>query len=143
MLEVSVLCSLSPPKVGRSLLLKKHTMRHNFLHLEIWKRSRKLVKEIYSITKSFPSEEKFGLTSQIRRCAVSVPSNIAEGCGRGTTPQLIHFLDVSIGSLCELETQIYLSYDLAFISRERTKELSKEVTEIRRMTQSFRGGLGK
>lgn len=120
---------------------KDHIMRHNFLNLEIWKRSRKLVKQIYSITKSFPPEEKFGLTSQIRRCAVSVPSNIAEGCGRGTNPQLIHFLDISIGSLCELETQIYLSFDLEFISRDKAEVLSKETTEIRRMTQRFKKGL--
>ncbi len=113
-------------------------MRHNFLHLGIWKRSRLLVKQIYTITKSFPPEEKFGLTSQIRRCSVSVPSNIAEGCGRDTDPQLIHFLDIAIGSLCELETQIYLTSDLEFISKKTESELVKEITEIRRMTQSIR-----
>ena len=79
-------------------------MRHNFLNLEIWKRSRHLVKRIYIISKRFPNEEKFGLTSQLRRAAISVPSNISEGCGRGSDPQLIHFLDVAIASLCELET---------------------------------------
>jgi len=79
-------------------------MRHNFLHLEIWKRSRKLVKIIYQTSKSFPSEEKFGLTSQIRRAAVSVPSNIAEGCGRDTDPQLKNFMNIAIGSICEVET---------------------------------------
>ena len=83
-------------------------MRHNFKALEIWKRSRKLVKNTYLTTKTFPSEEKFGLVSQINRSAVSIPSNIAEGCGRGTDAQLVHFLDIAIGSNCELETQFYL-----------------------------------
>jgi len=99
------------------------------------------VKQIYEITRNFPDDEKFGLTSQIRRCAVSVPSNIAEGCGRGTNPQLKHFLDIAIGSLCELETQIYLSYDLNYISKTIGAELVKEATEIRKMTKSFKGSL--
>lgn len=118
-------------------------MKHNFLNLEIWKKSCRLVKKIYQKTSSFPSEEKFGLTSQIRRCSVSVPSNIAEGCGRGTDSQLIHFLDVAIGSLCELETQIYLSYDLEFLSKENKNELVEEVTSIRKMTASFQENLRK
>lgn len=113
-------------------------MRHNFLNLAIWKRSRFLVKEIYLISRNFPGEEKFGLTSQIRRAAVSVPSNISEGCGRGTNPQLNHFLDISIGSLCEIETQVYLSYDLGFISENELDNLVKEITEIRKMTKSFK-----
>ena len=116
-------------------------MKHNFLNLEIWKRSRKLVKRIYSISKSFPSEEKFGLSAQLRRCSISVPSNIAEGCGRGTDPQLAHFLDVATGSLCELETQVYLSLDLEFINKKEAIELVREITEIRKMTQSFRSGI--
>jgi len=118
-------------------------MRHNFLNLEIWKRSRHLVKRIYIISKRFPNEEKFGLTSQLRRAAISVPSNISEGCGRGSDPQLIHFLDVAIASLCELETQIYLSYDLEFLPSDLTKELISEITQIRRMTMGFQGGLNK
>ena len=116
-------------------------MKHNFLHLEIWRRSRRLVKEIYLISQHFPSEEKFGLTSQVRRAAISVPSNIAEGCGRGTSKQFCHFLDISIGSLCELETQIYLSFDLALITEEARNMLIQEIIEIRRMTQSFKNKL--
>ena len=116
-------------------------MNHNFLNLGIWKRSRILVKQVYEITRNFPDDEKFGLTSQIRRCAVSVPSNIAEGCGRGTNPQLKHFLDIAIGSLCELETQIYLAYDLSYITKNVGTELVKETTEIRKMTKSFKNSL--
>jgi len=100
-----------------------------------------LVKTTYNITKSFPSEEKFGLISQIRRCAVSVPSNIAEGCGRDTNPQLKTFLGNAIGSLCELETQIYLSYDLEYISLDKMKILVREITKIRKMTMSFQSRL--
>ena len=116
-------------------------MRHNFKHLEIWKRSRKLVKEVYLITKTFPPEEKFGLVSQMNRAAVAIPSNIAEGCGRGTDKQLVHFLDIAIGSNCELETQIYLCYDLEYINEGVQDELVSEITEIRRMMLSFRNGL--
>ena len=98
-------------------------MRHNFKNLEIWKRSRALVRVIYEQTNSFPAEEKFGLTLQIRRSAISVPSNIAEGCGRGTDKQLMQFLNISIGSLCELETQIYLTNDLQFIDNQISNDI--------------------
>lgn len=87
-------------------------MKHHFKSLAIWERSRILVQHIYEVTKGFPDDEKFGLVSQMRRAAVSVPSNIAEGCGRKGNKELIQFLHISTGSLCELETQLYLSYDL-------------------------------
>lgn len=116
-------------------------MKHSFLHLDIWKLGRELVKTIYILTKDFPSEERFGLTAQIRKSAVSVPSNIAEGCGRGTNPQLKYFLEVAIGSLCELETQIYLSFDLSYISEKEQQTLVTQITQIRKMTMSFKNGL--
>lgn len=112
-------------------------MKHNFKNLEIWKRSRKLVKEVYLITQAFPSEEKFGLISQLRRAAISVPSNIAEGCSRGTPSQFNHFLNIAIGSNCEVETQLYLSFDLEFISEVDLNKLVKELTEIRKMIIGF------
>ncbi|WP_228027929.1 four helix bundle protein [Costertonia aggregata] len=74
----------------------------DYTELEVWKESRKLVSSLYSVTKSFPKEESYGLTSQMRRCAVSVPSNIAEGCGRRTSADTIQFLHVARGSLYEL-----------------------------------------
>ena len=74
----------------------------DYKELDIWIRARELVKMIYVITKSFPNNEQFSLTSQIRRCAVSVPSNIAEGCGRQSTKETIHFLHIARGSLYEL-----------------------------------------
>lgn len=112
-------------------------MKHNFLQLEFWKKSRVLVKEIYLLTKDFPPEEKFGLTSQIRRAAVSIPSNIAEGCGRGTDLQFSHFINVAIGSACELETQLYLAHDLSFIHLNQVKSFTFKIQEIRKMMMGF------
>ena len=86
-----------------------------YTELEVWKESRILVKDIYSITKSFPKEEIYGLSNQLRRCAVSIPSNIAEGCGRRTSADTIQFLHISRGSLYELETQLYIALDLNYI----------------------------
>ncbi|MFK7771792.1 MAG: four helix bundle protein [Saprospiraceae bacterium] len=105
----------------------------NFKTLKVWQRARFFVKTIYSITKSFPKEEQFGLTFQLNRSAVSVPSNIAEGCGRGTTKDLSKFLDISIGSSCEAETQLYLAFDLNYIDKEKMIITTNEITEIRRM----------
>jgi len=112
-------------------------MKHNFKNLEIWLRSRRLVKDIYLATKKFPKDETFGLTSQIRRAAISIPSNIAEGCGRSTNPQVIHFMDIAIASCCEIETQIFLSYDLTYLNESGMIKLSNEVTEIRKMIIGF------
>ncbi len=88
-----------------------------YTELEAWKESRKLVQEIYKITKNYPKEEVYALTSQIRRSAVSVPSNIAEGCGRRTSADTIQFLHIARGSLYELETQSYLSLDQKYVSK--------------------------
>lgn len=116
-------------------------MRHNFKNLEIWKKSRALVKEVYHLTNDFPSEEKFGLTLQIRRSSISVPSNIAEGCGRGTDKQLIQFLNISIGSLCELETQIHLANDLELIDNQVNNKIIQEIAEVRKMVMGFKNSI--
>ena len=108
-------------------------MIRNFKALDIWKRSRTLVKQIYLITRDFPSDEKYGITSQIRRAAISIPSNIAEGCGRKSEKGLSNFLDMAIGSNCELETQFYLANDLGFINQQKMANLSDEIRQIRRM----------
>jgi four helix bundle protein len=83
--------------------------------LNVWQEARKLSKDIYSLTSEFPKEEQFGLINQMRRCAISVPSNIAEGCGRNYPKDSIQFFHISRGSLYELETQLYLSFDLNYI----------------------------
>ncbi|MDF2832041.1 four helix bundle protein [Chryseobacterium indoltheticum] len=89
-----------------------------YKNLDVWIETRKLTKLVYDLTKSYPKEEIFGLTNQMRRSSVSVPSNIAEGCGRNTAKETIHFLFIARGSLFELETQFYLSLDLEYINDE-------------------------
>src|SRR5690349_22145171 len=88
----------------------------SYKELDVWQQARLLVKNIYQLTKSFPKDEQFGLVSQMRRAAVSIPSNIAEGCGRNHFKDSIQFFFVARGSIYELETQLLLSADLEFIS---------------------------
>lgn len=87
--------------------------------LEAWKKSIELVKDVYSITKDFPSNEQFGLVSQMRRAAVSIPSNLAEGAARFSDKESIRFLEISLGSLAELETQIIIAKELNFIKENQ------------------------
>lgn len=87
-------------------------MRHNFRELSSWKVSFDLVKDIYLICRELPDEEKFGLKSQLQRCAVSIPSNIAEGSGRTTDKEFIYFLNIAVSSAYELETQLLICSDL-------------------------------
>ena len=87
----------------------------NHKDLEVWKKSIELVTEIYSITKSFPKDEQYGIVAQIRRAAVSIPSNIAEGAARFSTKENLRFLDISCGSLAELETQLIISEKLGYV----------------------------
>jgi len=103
----------------------------------MWERAHNLTLKVYEITKSYPKEEMFGLTGQIRRSAASIPTNIAEGCGRESLAETIQFLNISTGSLCEVEYQLLLSYDLHYIDEKVYLELSKEVSEIRMMIYSF------
>jgi len=104
-----------------------------YKELDVWKKARAFVKEIYIITRDFPNEEKYGLMSQMRRCAVSIPSNIAEGYGRQFKKETVQFLHISRGSLYELETQIYIAYDLSFISEEKLNKLLADLEECRRL----------
>ena len=103
---------------------------HNSKELMIWKMSRELVKEIYLITKSFPDDERFGLISQMRRCSISIPSNIAEGSGRSTDKDFAHFLSMSISSAFELETQLLVSNDLGYINDETVNKLERKIKTI-------------
>lgn len=111
---------------------------HKFKELIMWQKSRTLVKDVYLLTKSFPSEEKFGLTSQVQRAAVSVPSNIAEGSGRSSNKDFGHFLDIAISSAFELETQLILSSDLGYIKDDELYTISSKVDEIQKMINSFK-----
>ena len=105
--------------------------------LKIWQKSMSLVTKVYAVTQKFPDLEKFGLTSQIRRCAVSVPSNIAEGNGRRSNKELSQFLIISRGSLSELETQLTIAKNLKYISEEILLDLEKDMTELFKMIHSF------
>ena len=91
-------------------------MKHNFRDLGIWKDSFAIVKDVYDLCIQLPSEEKYGLKSQIQRCAISIPSNIAEGYGRKTAKSFSHFLDISRGSLFEIETHLLIANELGFIT---------------------------
>jgi four helix bundle protein len=102
-------------------------------NLEVWKRSLNYVTGIYKITANFPADEKFGLVSQMRRAAVSIPSNIAEGAARNSKKEFINFLHISQGSTAELETQILISRNLSFLAPSDTDPLLQELEEISRM----------
>jgi four helix bundle protein len=103
--------------------------------LEVWKLSMELVEEIYDLTRSFPKEEQYGLTSQIRRASISIPSNIAEGAARKGNKEYLQFLYVSLGSLSELETQILISKRLKYIESE--EEIIGLIDKIRMKLLSF------
>ena len=102
----------------------------SYKELEVWQKGIELTMMIYKVTQSFPPEEKFGLTSQLRRSAVSIPSNIAEGWGRGSTKEYIHFLLIARGSLMELETQVIISLKLNYIKTEQCKSIEEKTNSI-------------
>jgi len=106
---------------------------HNFKDLRVWQKAVELVVMVYEVTKNFPQSERYNLTSQMQRAATSIPSNIAEGCGRGSNPAFKQFLGIALGSSYELETQIILSHRLGLLSSEEHDTLTSQVTEVQRM----------
>lgn len=108
-----------------------------FKDLLAWQKSLTLAKKVYQVTGNFPTEERFGLINQMRRCAVSIPSNIAEGYGRGSDKELLRFLYVALGSSNELETQLILSLELSFIKEEDSRMLQGLNTEVNKMILSL------
>jgi four helix bundle protein len=112
-------------------------MKMNYTELDVWKSTRMLVKEVYVLSASFPNEEMYALTNQIRRCAVSIPSNIAEGLGRRTNKETIHFLFVSKGSIYELETQLFLAFDLNYISKVELEEILEQIIICKKLLNGF------
>jgi len=105
--------------------------------LLIWQKSMALVTEIYKLSKTFPSDESYGLSSQMRRCAVSIPSNIAEGYGRNSTSDYIRFLRIATGSLDELQTQLDISLNLRYLNKSDFDKLYESTREIERMLSSL------
>jgi four helix bundle protein len=112
-------------------------MLKNYRDLKVWQKSYILCLALYRITKIFPKEERYGLTSQIRRSAVSIPSNIAEGYGRKTTADYLRSLYIAYGSVCELETQVLLSGDLNYVNKENLKALKDDTEEVERMLKAL------
>ena len=106
---------------------------HRYKDLEIWKKSLTLSFEIYRVTEKFPSEEKFGLTSQMRRSSVSIPSNIAVGAGRNSNGEFRQFLGIATGSLFELETQVLLSEKMNFLTSDESTSFQNEILSITNM----------
>lgn len=120
--------------------IKSATM-HKYQDLKIWTKGIELVTAIYKATAEFPKEEKFGLISQMRRCAVSIPSNIAEGAGRNSSKEFVHFLSIANGSCYELETQIIVAKNLGLLSEEIKNDLCQQLTEIQKMNYNFQNRL--
>lgn len=108
-----------------------------YKNLKVWQESVDLVTLVYQVTASYPKSEQFGLVSQMRRCVVSIPSNIAEGYGRGTNGDLIHFLSISLGSSNELDTQLILSRRLSFITEETFALLVEMNASVWKMINSL------
>jgi len=108
----------------------------NHKDLDVWKRAMDLVEQVYVLTSSFPSSEIYGLTNQLRRAAVSVPSNIAEGASRTGDKELLYFLNVAIGSIAEIETQLLIGVRLKYVDKQN--EIFDLITEVRKLLLGFR-----
>ena len=109
----------------------------DFRNLQVWEKAHILALDVYKATASFPKDEIYGLTSQIRRSSTSIPTNIAEGCGRNGDAELARFMTISMGSASEVEYQLLLAYDLGYLSQETYAELHEKVTEVKRMLAGF------
>lgn len=114
---------------------------HRYKDLQIWKNSRLLCKDIYELTTNFPEAEKYGLTSQLRRASVSVPSNIAEGSSRKSNVDFSRFLSIALGSCYEIETQLILSVDLGYVSEEKLQAISDKLLINIKMISKFQSTL--
>lgn len=109
----------------------------DFHSLTVWQKSHQFTLDVYAITRNYPKDETFGLTSQIRRSSSSIATNIAEGCGRGSDADFARFLQMAMGSASESEYQILLSRDLNYIDDNTFKQMNDKVTEIKRMLSSL------
>ncbi|KAA5544025.1 four helix bundle protein [Adhaeribacter rhizoryzae] len=111
---------------------------HNFKELRVWQEAMELAKNVYLISTGFPTDEKFGLTSQVRRAAISIPSNIAEGAGRSSDKEFNHFLSIALGSAYELQTQVLLAESLGFVDNQKIEALLKDIELIQKRLFSFK-----
>ena len=115
----------------------------DFRTLSVWQKGHSLAIEVYRITRMYPREELYGITSQLRRAIVSIPTNIAEGCGRGSDRDFAKFLQIAIGSASESEYLFLLSSDLGYIGEDMSKELVEKICEIKRMLTALTKNLQK
>lgn len=125
--------------LNNSPVIKFNSGAMNHKELEVWKKSMMLAELIYAISKDFPNTESYGMTSQIRRSAVSIPSNIAEGAGRKSDKEFLYHLNISLGSLAELETQYLLSVRLGFIAE--SNEILNYLNTVKRLLLGTRNYL--
>jgi len=109
----------------------------DFRQLKVWEKSHQLALAVYRATRVFPKEELYGLTSQIRRASMSIPTNIAEGCGRNTDAEFARFLQIAMGSASETEYQLILARDLEFLPKEVYEKLHNDTEEVKRMVASL------
>lgn len=109
----------------------------DFRELKVWEKAHQLTLAVYRATTSFPTDEKYGLTSQLRRAAAAIPANIAEGCGRGGERELARYLQIAMGSASELEYHLLLARDLGFVDGALYQQLQERTTEVKRMLTSF------
>ncbi|HKX76826.1 MAG TPA: four helix bundle protein [Acidimicrobiia bacterium] len=113
----------------------------DFRKLQVWHKARSLVREVYLVTEDYPQREGYGLTAQTRRCAISIPANLAEGCGRRGAREFARFVDIAIGSTFELESHLLLAHDLAFVESEAAKRALVSLDEVKRMLIGLANGL--
>lgn len=114
--------------------------RHNYKNLKIWQLGIEIADEVFNIVKSFPSHERYDLSSQMNRCSISIPSNIAEGSAR-TDKSFSHFLDISLGSSFELGTQLILAFNRKYIDKIILTKIEEKLEEFQRMTMGFQNTL--
>lgn len=109
----------------------------DFRELKVWEKAHQLTLDVYKATVSFPKDEQYGLTSQIRRASASIPANIAEGCGRSSDAELARYLQIAMGSASELEYHLLLAHDLGYLSTSDYESLSSTTVEVKKMLASF------
>lgn len=114
--------------------------RHNYKNLKIWQIGIEIVDDVFKLISGFPIEEKFGLRSQISRCSVSIPSNIAEGSSR-TDKSFSHFMNIALGSSFELETQLIIAYKRNYLTKQELTQIEEKIAEFQKMTMSFQNKL--
>jgi len=112
-------------------------MSHDYKKLKIWELGMKISSKSYSVIRNFPNDEKFGISSQISRCSVSIPSNIADGSSR-SDKSFSHFIDIALGSSFELETQLLIFLERQYLSKEQFQEIETMIAEFQKMAKSFK-----